>query len=493
MDHGCVRYAFWTAVGLVVFGGCAGDEQGIEPVGGGGGPAASMSLDFTQDERHLRLVARHPQLGQVFELWCYEGGPFRQGTPSKRPDGSVVFTHKSRNMTATTTFTPSGEGRIVMDVVVEGPLEELKKVPYMGPCMQFWHADAFMREGDLAEFVERCFYYTMRGPVTSLQTARGKMKGYAPDAPENDPPCTQWYVPPTRAHPGDIWAFGASGDRPVHGLVGVTSRDGKWLAAIGCKHNRTLGQGWHDCIHYVPDVQAYLDEQAGRTVYRVMIYIMPNNPRRLLEAFLTDFPAADDESTFQVSAGPAHTGPMTGTLRLTPSAPDAPPLTLSLDLLGGGPEKETPGADWDSKYWGTLVRTGPSWRMCAHPTGDSLELCVSLAADRWSPGRARAEAHVSAEGWVPAEAPEGVPAQVLRSAEGTWTAALFWERCPDGNPGQGVPAETEPQGKSISVRGRLILYQGDPGRLAQRWAWAKTDWQHARPFRMPTSDEGKAR
>jgi hypothetical protein len=100
---------------------------------------------------------------------------------------------------------------------------------------------------------------------------------------------------------------------------------------------------------------------------------------------------------------------------------------------------------------------------------------------------------VSGEGWVPAEAPEGVPAQVLRSAEGTWTAALFWERCPDGNPGQGVPAETEPQGRAISVRGRLILYQGDPGRLARRWAWAKTDWQHARPFRMPASDEGKAR
>ncbi len=112
MDNGCVRYAFWTAVGLVVFGGCAGGEQGIEPVGGGGGPAASMGLDFTQDERHLRLVARHPQLGQVFELWCYEGGPFRQGTPSKRPDGGVVFTHKSGNMTATTTFTPSGEGRL---------------------------------------------------------------------------------------------------------------------------------------------------------------------------------------------------------------------------------------------------------------------------------------------------------------------------------------------------------------------------------------------
>src|SRR5207244_10524902 len=55
----------------------------------------------------------------------------------------------------------------------------------------------------LVEFAERCFIYTMRGPVGMINTARGPMKSYKPDAQENNPPWTQRYVPIGVAHPGE--------------------------------------------------------------------------------------------------------------------------------------------------------------------------------------------------------------------------------------------------------------------------------------------------
>ena len=150
------------------------------------------TLDILDDGKQLKLVVRRPEIGPVCELWCYEGGPFRYGTASKTADGKVVFVHKSGGMKAVTTFIPQGSERVLMDVVVEGPLSELKAVNLIGPCMQFWHSDAFKRESTLPDFVRRCFLYTMRGPVGMLDTARGPMSSFKPDAPENNPPWTQW-------------------------------------------------------------------------------------------------------------------------------------------------------------------------------------------------------------------------------------------------------------------------------------------------------------
>jgi len=432
-----------------------------------------LELDFTEDEKHQWLLVRHPELGRVFELWCYEGGPFRRGTVSKREDGSVVFEHTSGNMTSATTFTPADD-RVAMDIVVDGPRAELRTVHYMGACMQFWHAPDFMRERDLVDFAERCFIYTMRGPVGLMDTARGKQKGFAADGPENTPPCTQWYVPVDMLHPGDAWSFGASGDRTIYGIVGVNSKDGRWLSAISCEHNRNIGQGWHDCIHTVPEMQRYLEE-AGRITHRGMLYVMPNDKQKLLEAFCSDLPSAGT-SAFTV------TPQADGSLLLGPAAAGAPRLKLLLEAVDGDPG---PAGGWERTYWGTSIRSGRSSRMWAHPAGDSLELCVSM---RGGPAEARARAELAGEGWLRGMAPEGVPAQVLHSTDGVWNAAVFWERSEERTPALGVAAPGEEGAEAVSVRGRLLIYRGDPSELARRWAWATTDWQHAVPFRMPVKD-----
>jgi hypothetical protein len=348
--------------------------------------------------------------------------------------------------------------------------------------MQFWHSEAFKRRGALTEFASRCFLYTQRGPVGMLDTARGAMSSFKSDAPENKPPCTQWYVPIGAAHPGNIWGFGASGDRPLYGVVAVASRDGRWLAAIGSATTNTLGQGWHDCIHHVPRLQADLDERAGRIVHRSMLYVMPNDRRRLLQSYRQDFSGEMAAPEVSVSAGENENA----TLQVTPRSASVSGLDLSLDILGtDGQRKESQGAAWKTSPWGGFVRGDATSRMWAYPNGDAVELCVSVAdGARYG----RVEAALGGPGWTPEQAPKDVPALVRRSPDGTWIAAFLWERCETGKPALGIPGAGEEKAASLSVRGQLILYKGKIEMLRERWINDEEQWKHAVPYRMPVAE-----
>jgi hypothetical protein len=203
-----------------------------------------------------------------------------------------------------------------------------------------------------------------------------------------------------------------------------------------------------------------LDEQAGTISYTEMIYVMPNDPKRLYEAFRKDFPV--EGGTFTASA-------KGDVLELKPVG-GAPPLTLKLD----------PGAgEWQSKWWGAFIRGDKTSRAWACPHEDALELCVAF-----KPGAAdadtRAAGTLAGGGWSAIDAPAGVTAKVLRSADGKWTAALTWER-------DGIPAESEPGG-SLAVRGKLIVAKTEALDLAKRVRWAQMDWEHATPYRAPVDD-----
>ena len=469
---------------------------------------AHLTLDFwgshsSTDPSRLYLVVHHPEIGLAFALHCFEVGPFDQGYGEKRGDGGVVFRYTARldgdELACTTTFEPRPGGRISMDVEVDGPLERLKGIRFIDGCMQHWNSPAFGRRGALSEFVERCFVYTMRGPTGLLETARGKHKTPL-DSQWNNPGCTQWYPNLDVMHPGDIWAFGTCGDRPVHNLIGATSRDGRWLTAMGGRYNLNIGQGWHDCLHTVAHTRWYVDEDIGKIQQKGMLYAMPNDKEKLLTAFLEDFP---------VDTGPARSipadqeglraprqGVRTGaylevdirgrTLWIGPAQTGAPMLECSFEAAGSGTKTET--VEWERMYWGTHVRRGEGWRMWAHPRGNALDICVSLAEAQW---KELAHTTVSIQGkdWSRVQTPGSVPATVLCSRDGRWTAAFFWERPEKGDASRGVPRISEPGGKSLCVRGRLILYEGSPEELAEQWRWASADWAHATPYRMPATDE----
>jgi hypothetical protein len=154
-------------------------------------------LDFEYfprgEESALRLLASRPEIGLAFKFHCFEAGPFHQGIAEKRDDGAVVFVYESGPLKCVTTFTAVTNGRVAMDLEVTGPLEELKKIRFIDGCLQHWQSPAFGRRGALAEFTERAFIYTMRGPVGLLDTPRGKQEGFPVDSPWNNPACTQWY------------------------------------------------------------------------------------------------------------------------------------------------------------------------------------------------------------------------------------------------------------------------------------------------------------
>ncbi len=44
--------------------------------------------------------------------------------------------------------------------------------------MQFWRPEAFKRQETVADFAQRCFLYTMRGPIGMPDTARGPMPDF---------------------------------------------------------------------------------------------------------------------------------------------------------------------------------------------------------------------------------------------------------------------------------------------------------------------------
>src|SRR5205807_527354 len=120
---------------------------------------------------------------------------------------------------------------------------------------------------------------------------------------------------------------------------------------------------WHDCIHLVPQVQAYLQERADRISIRNMIYVIPNDKSSLLQCFHRDFPNGASVPDITVST---HKD---GVLMVAPHAPNAPPLDLSLDVLGVAlPRKGSGGTEWKASPWGGFVRNGAKWRMWAYPT-----------------------------------------------------------------------------------------------------------------------------
>jgi hypothetical protein len=453
-----------------------------------------VTLDFEYfprgEETALRLLASRPEIGLAFKFHCFEVGPFHEGTAQKRTDGSVVFTYASGQLTCVTTFTPAVGGRVVMDLEVTGPREELEVIRFIDGCMQHWESPAFRRRGSLAEFAERAFIYTLRGPVSLLDTARGKQSSFPADSFWNTPPCTQWYVDLTSPHPGDIWSFGTCGDRPLIGLIGVASRDGEWLTAMGRRYNRSLGQGWHDCLHCGGHTRWYLDETSGRIRQRTLLYVVRNDKEALVRAYLSDFPpgeCAGGEPSDEQGLGAPRPGSRLGTplaieaagdvLHVEPGAPEASALALTLLATDG-----EAGSGWRRSYWGTFVRDGSRWRMWAQPVGNAVELCVSATS---AAGVPIVQAALGGEGWQEIPALAGVPARVSRSADGAWSAGLIWERPAAEDPSHGISESQEPGARTVSVRGRLLLYRGEAAELSRQWAWAQADWGNAKPYRMP--------
>jgi hypothetical protein len=86
------------------------------------------------------------------------------------------------------------------------------------------------------------------------------------------------------------WA-GYSPDRFTVPVIGVVSRDGKYLAALANDSASSMSQAWHDCLHNNPDWRPQAGPESPR-VWRLKVYAMASDPEKLLARVAKDFPGA---------------------------------------------------------------------------------------------------------------------------------------------------------------------------------------------------------
>lgn len=76
---------------------------------------------------------------------------------------------------------------------------------------------------------------------------------------------------------------------PVNGLIGCVSADGNWILATASDRTHELFEGVYVCLHSDPRIDGL--RPGERRKLRQKIYLVPNDPERLLKRYRRDFPA----------------------------------------------------------------------------------------------------------------------------------------------------------------------------------------------------------
>jgi hypothetical protein len=136
---------------------------------------------------------------------------------------------------------------------------------------------AFTGKGQ-ADFVESSFIFAPEGKTLLAKTGRTEEALYRGG---------QVFIPEfTReadANPRPVAAA-----RPVQGVIGCVSADGKRLLAIASDQTHELFEGVYVCLHSDPRLNGLAAGEAKRL--RSRIYLLPNDPELLLSRYLKDFP-----------------------------------------------------------------------------------------------------------------------------------------------------------------------------------------------------------
>lgn len=415
------------------------------------------------------------------DVWCYEDA-LGQGQGSPQPDGSMILRHKHpKGAEVETRLVPSA-GAVDWFVTVTGPTPDaVRAINSVNGCWQFRRAPGFqsLKDQFVESFVNQCFVYTVRGITFFKDTLRFPDTRRPATDKTNSPPWVQQYLPVWQRHPGQPAAFwGISADRPIYSLIGIASRDRKYLAAWGCRRSNNLSQGWHDCLHLGPNMRPDYDERQNRTVSHFKMYFVDFDPVKLLDAYKRDFPSGQ-----RLEARP---GKDNATLEI--ASPGLAGNVVTLRLGDGIPWTVTP--------WDTCEKKGPAIAYWAHPEEDFLDIFVS-AHNR---GGVAAEPKI-ASSLVLSDAPAFLgrtkPGECMASSpDGAWTLGMVWERSAglsadrDGIGAQGtVPGI--PRGEQRTLRARVLLVRGNQGALEARRQAVLDEWEKAPPFRLPPEEQSR--
>ncbi len=265
-------------------------------------PQRLPTLAVWEDEklapgRKLTMVAAtFPNVpGFTCDSWCYESDVEFMDARAL-PGGRLELRHRWRvhpQILLVTVVTPEPgavEFRAHLEHA-EGQGEIPAELPFVNLCWQVRRCPQFASAPDpYPEFVKRCFIFTAKGRVFLHETTRRKIPVRPADDPYNNPPWVQMYVGTwvslPKASP-DSWAD-YSPDQYVTPVIGVVSRDGKYLSALANDSATTMAQAWHDCLHNNPQWLPG-DAPPSKREWRLKVYAMPNDPKALLERVRKDF------------------------------------------------------------------------------------------------------------------------------------------------------------------------------------------------------------
>ncbi len=253
----------------------------------------------SEDSSQMFVASMFPNVPDFrCDAWLYECGDSITFARAEALDGGRVRLHhawKDHPYDIVTTVTPEpGAIEFLAHVEGEGAAElGFQEQPGLNLCWQLKNAPAFCSKPDPFPYsVSRCFIFTDAGRTFLNNTVRNKLPCRPSDDPYNNPPWVQMYSGVWEQIPEagpTSWAD-YSDDRYVVPVIGCISRDGNSLAALANDSADSMGQAWHDCEHNNPK---WLPTSAGGGfVWRLKVYVMENDPDKLLAHVVKDFPNA---------------------------------------------------------------------------------------------------------------------------------------------------------------------------------------------------------
>lgn len=267
-------------------------------------PEKLPTLTVWEDEelspgKKLTMVsASFPNVpGFVCDAWCYESD-FEFMEAHHLPQGGLQLQHRWSKYPFVLIITevkpePGAVEFLAHLELIDKTQEFPPEMPFVNLCWQVRHAPNFASKPDpYPEFIKRCFIFTSKGRTFLNETKRNKIPVRSDDDPYNNPPWVQMYVTaqkPLPQTPPNSWA-GYSPDQFIVPIIGVISRDGKYLSALANDSAPMMAQAWHDCLHNNPEWSPP-DAPPLQRKWRLKVYAMPNDSDALLQQVQKDFPS----------------------------------------------------------------------------------------------------------------------------------------------------------------------------------------------------------
>ncbi len=235
--------------------------------------------------------------GGTLDVWWLEA--FCRRGSTKRPWNETTLAHTTELISAD----PNGQW-LRLRSKVEPAVEVLQKLTVVKDGVEFavelknsgdapadleWfepciHVDRFTGRQQ-TNYIERCFIFTASGLTMLDQLPRNEAALYRGG---------QVYVP-AGINQDDVNPRPISPVMPANGLIGCFSADNLYLLATAWDKTQHLFQGVIVCIHSDPHVGGLKPHETKQL--RGIIYLMKNDPAKLLQQYQRDFAGQPDKAT----------------------------------------------------------------------------------------------------------------------------------------------------------------------------------------------------